>query len=71
MLDEHPRPLPPATTNAQPMEDNGTHSGVNKRQAVLDQVRQFILDGTITQTCQVGGQPAACDCATGACGSRL
>ena len=71
VLDEHPSPLPPSTTNAQPSEDNGTHSGVNKRQAVLDQVRQFILDGTITQTCQVGGQPAACDCATGACGPRL
>lgn len=71
ILDEHPTPLPPTTTNAQPLEDNGTHSGVNKRQAVLDQVRTFILEGTITQTCQVGGQPAPCDCATGACGPRL
>ncbi|MBK9030708.1 MAG: hypothetical protein IPL61_05110 [Myxococcales bacterium] len=71
VLDEHPSPLPPSTTNAQPIEDNGTHSGVNKRQAVLDQVRAFILDGTITQTCQVGGTATACDCATGACGPRL
>lgn len=71
VLDEHPTPLPASTTNAQPVEDNGTHSGVNKRQAVLDQVRTFILDGTITQTCQVGGQAAPCDCATGACGPRL
>lgn len=71
VLDEHPSPLPPSTTNAQPQDDNGTHSGVNKRQAVLDQVRTFILDGTITQTCQVGGQAAPCDCATGACGPRL
>jgi hypothetical protein len=71
ILDEHPTPLPPSTTNAQPAEDNGTHSGVNKREAVLDQVRAFILDGTITQTCQVDGTPTACDCATGACGERL
>ncbi len=71
ILDEHPTPLPPTTTNAQPVEDNGTHSGVNKREAVLDQVRAFILDGTITQTCQVGGVAAPCDCATGACGPRL
>lgn len=71
VLDEHPTPLPPSTTNAQPSTDNGTHSGVNKRQAVLDQVRAFILTGEITQTCEVGGQPAACDCGTGACGPRL
>jgi len=71
ILDEHPTPLPPTQTNAQPIEDNGTHSGVNKRQAVLDQVRTFVLDGSISQTCQVGGQPAPCDCATGACGPRL
>jgi hypothetical protein len=71
VLDEHPTPLPPSTTNVQPEEDNGTHSGVNKRQAVLDQVRAFILTGEITQTCQVGGQPAPCDCGTGACGPRL
>lgn len=71
VLDEHPTPLPPTSTNAQPIEDNGTHSGVNKRQAVLDQVREFILTGVITQTCQVGGQPSSCDCNTGACGPRL
>lgn len=71
ILDEHPDYLPDSTTNAQPLEDNGTHSGVNKRQAVLDQVRTFILEGTITQTCEVGGSPAPCDCDTGACGDRL
>ncbi|MEZ4400213.1 MAG: hypothetical protein R3B06_09350 [Kofleriaceae bacterium] len=71
VLDEHPMPLPMSSVNLQPLEDNGTHSGVNKRQAVLDQVRAFILDGTITQTCQVNGTPTSCDCATGACGPRL
>ncbi len=71
VYDEHPTPLPPTTTNAQPAEDNGTHSGVNRRQAVLDQVRAFVLDGNITQTCKQGDTAVACDCATGACGNRI
>lgn len=71
VYDEHPTPLPPATTNAQPVEDNGTHSGVNKRQAVLDQVRAFVLEGNITQTCKQGDTAIGCDCATGACGNRI
>ncbi len=71
VYDEHPSPLPPTTTNVQPAEDNGTHSGVNKRQAVLDAVREFVLGGTIVQACKVNSQAAACDCATGACGPRL
>jgi hypothetical protein len=71
VLDEHPTPLPPSTTNAQPATDNGTHSGVNKRQAVLDGVREFVLNGNLTQTCKQGDTPAACDCATGACGDRI
>ena len=71
VYDEHPSPLPPSTTNAQPAEDNGTHSGVNKRQAVLDAVRAFVLGGQATQACKVGEQAAPCDCATGACGPRL
>jgi len=71
IYDEHPTPLPPSTTNAQPSTDNGTHSGVNKRQAVLDQVREFLLQGSFTQSCRVGGSAVPCDCATGACGDRL
>lgn len=71
IYDEHPSPLPPTTTNAQPAEDNGTHSGVNKRQAVLDAVREFVLEGRVIQSCKQGEQAAACDCATGACGPRL
>jgi hypothetical protein len=71
VYDEHPTPLPPSTTNAQPSEDNGTHSGVNKRQAVLDEVREFVLNGNITQACKSGDTAVPCDCATGACGDRL
>ncbi len=71
VFDEHPTPLPPSTTNAQPSTDNGTHSGVNKRQAVLDQVREFVLNGNIVQTCKQGDTPMPCDCSTGACGDRL
>ena len=71
IYDEHPTPLPPSTTNAQPATDNGTHSGVNKRQAVLDSMRAFVLGGNVVQACKQGEALAACDCATGACGPRL
>lgn len=71
IYDEKPTPLPPATTNAQPSEDNGTHSGVNKRQAVIDQIREFVLDGRLTQHCRDGEAVAACDCDAGFCGARL
>jgi len=66
IYDEHKLPLPP-TTNVPPGQDNGTHSGVNKRQAVLRQVRDFLLGGEITDQCIVNQAPAPCDCATGAC----
>jgi hypothetical protein len=71
VYDEHPTPLPPSTTNAQPLTDNGTHSGVNKRQAVIDQVRRFVLDGELVNMCRNGKSPAACDCSQGYCGDRL
>ncbi len=71
IYDEHPEPLPPTTSNVQPSEDNGTHSGVNKRQAVLDAMRAFVLQGEVIQACRSGETAAACDCATGACGPRL
>jgi hypothetical protein len=66
IYNEHRTPLPP-TNNVPPSGDNGTHSGVNKRQAVLRQVRAFLLDGTITNTCKVDNVAVPCDCATGAC----
>ncbi len=71
IYDEHPTPLPPSTTNAQPLTDNGTHSGVNKRQAVIDQVREFVLEGNLVQMCRNGKSPAPCDCSLGYCGDRL
>jgi hypothetical protein len=66
IYNEHKTPLPP-TTNVPPPSDNGTHSGVNKRAAVLRQVHDFLLQGTITDQCMVNGTPSTCDCATGAC----
>ncbi|HTJ42449.1 MAG TPA: hypothetical protein VL463_10170 [Kofleriaceae bacterium] len=66
IYDEHRTPLPP-TTNVPPATDNGTHSGVNKRAAVLRQVHDFLLGGSITNQCLQGSSPAPCDCATGVC----
>lgn len=66
VFDAHPTPLPP-TTNVAPTKDNGTHSGINRKPAALRMAFQFLLQGTVTQQCLVNGQPAPCDCATGAC----
>jgi hypothetical protein len=65
VYDEHPKPLPPET-NVPPVSDNGTHSGVNRNPSALRQVKGFLLDNTVIQTCG-GSTPAPCDCATGAC----
>ena len=54
------------TTNVPPKTDNGTHSGVNERQAVLDQIEHFFFQGEVINTC--GTDTAVpCDCSTGAC----
>ncbi len=73
VFDAHPTPLPP-DTNVPPSTDNGTHSGINKKPAALRFVHDFLYQntstdptGVIVPECLVGGQPAACDCATGAC----
>jgi hypothetical protein len=66
IYDEHKTPLPP-TTNVPPATDNGTHSGVNFRAAVLRQVHDFLLQGTIANQCLQGDTPSPCDCATGVC----
>ncbi|MCX5741655.1 MAG: hypothetical protein NT062_04045 [Proteobacteria bacterium] len=66
LFDEHPTPLPP-TTNVPPAEDNGTHSGINKKPAALRFVEEYLLDKSLAPQCLVGGQPAPCDCSTGAC----
>jgi pimeloyl-ACP methyl ester carboxylesterase len=67
VYNDHPTPLPP-DTNVPPVQDNGTHSGINRKPSALREVEKFLLEDTVVQTCQIGsGAPVACDCATGAC----
>lgn len=66
ILDEKPTPLP-NDTNVPPAEDNSTHSDVNRRPALLRLIAQYFLEGKISATCKLNGQPAPCDCTTGAC----
>jgi hypothetical protein len=66
IFDEHPTPLP-LDTNIPPINDNGTHSGINKRPAALRQVEQFLLQNQVVDECKLGGDVAPCDCDTGAC----
>ncbi|HEU4732946.1 MAG TPA: hypothetical protein VFT22_33860 [Kofleriaceae bacterium] len=68
VFDDHPSPLPPET-NEPPREDNGTHSGINRKPAALRMVQSFLLppDPRAVTGCALAGAPAACDCATGAC----
>ncbi len=67
IYDEHRTPLPPET-NMPPSEDNGTHGGVNEREAVLRQVSGFLLEGRIVSQClDEESNPAPCDCSTGVC----
>jgi hypothetical protein len=66
IYDESPEPAVP-DTNVPPAEDNGTHSGVNARPAVLRQVLGFLQSGEVVNECRSGDAPAPCDCAAGAC----
>jgi pimeloyl-ACP methyl ester carboxylesterase len=71
VLNDHPTPLPP-DNNVPPATDNGTHSGINEKPAVLREADVFLLSPQqAIQTCGMGsdgsGTPAMCDCATGAC----
>ena len=72
VFNAHPTPLPP-DTNVPPGTDNGTHSGINKKPAALRFVAAFLGEDVSDPTadvvpeCMVGGNAAACDCATGAC----
>ncbi|MFT3693437.1 MAG: hypothetical protein QM831_09885 [Kofleriaceae bacterium] len=69
VFNDHPSPLP-SDLNIPPAEDNGTHSGINRKPAALREVKAFLLSTQVaTQTCFAadGTTPAACDCATGAC----
>jgi hypothetical protein len=69
ILDEHVTPAP-SDLNIPPTKDSGTHSGVNKREAVQTMVREFFEQGMVKDECAVSGAPAPCDCSTGACGNR-
>ncbi len=63
----HPTPLPP-DTNQPPSEDNGTHSGINKKPPALRQVEKFLLQNQVVDECKVNNVPVPCDCAVaGAC----
>jgi hypothetical protein len=67
VYDEKREPQPYETN--QPRADNGTHSGVNRRPAVMRQLQKFLL-GTPqapSQECRLAAAPAPCDCTTGAC----
>ena len=66
IYDEHRTPAP-FDTNQPPSDDNGTHSGVNKNPANLRQVEQFLLQNQVVDECALSGNPAPCDCKTGAC----
>jgi hypothetical protein len=68
VYDAHPTPLPP-DTNIPPAQDNGTHSGINRKPSALRQINEFLLQSQmVVQTCHDAQMnPVACDCATGAC----
>ncbi|MEO8702843.1 MAG: hypothetical protein ABI867_22555 [Kofleriaceae bacterium] len=66
VYNDHPTPLP-LDTNIPPIEDNGTHSGINKKPSALRQVEQFLLQNQAVDECKVDASVAPCDCATGAC----
>ena len=67
VYDDHPTPLP-FDTNVPPIEDNGTHSGINKKPAPMRQVEQFLISSKrAVNECKLAGVAVPCDCATGAC----
>ena len=57
--------IPP--TNEPPPE-NEVHSGIRKRQATIDMMREFLLNGNVTQMCTA---PTGCDCVNNGCGAEL
>jgi hypothetical protein len=67
VYDEKREPQPNETN--QPRADNGTHSGVNRRPAVMRQLQKFLLGApqAPSQECRLAAAPAPCDCTTGAC----
>ncbi len=68
IYDENVTPWPPLT-NVAPDDDggNGTHGDVHERMAVRRQLKHFVDTGEVVDECLLGGDPAICDCSTGAC----
>ena len=67
VYDEKRTPLPPEG-NVPPSQDNGTHGGINRREAVLGQVAEFLFTGDIVSHClDAQSNPVPCDCTTGVC----
>ena len=66
LYDEGIGPLPP-NSNLPPEDDNGTHDTVRATGALMRQLGGFFDDGVVRNECRVGGEPAPCDCTTGAC----
>lgn len=62
ILDDEPTPMPSEFN--QPEDDNGTHSGINRKPAVLREVEAFVLGGEIVNGCTLEGEPAPCACAS-------
>ena len=63
IVDEQPTPMPP-TTNLLNDMGNVAHDNARRREAVIDQINAFFVDGVITNTCR-----GPCDCPSGACGA--
>jgi hypothetical protein len=66
IYDEAATPAPPEF-NQPPLRDNGTHSDVHERPAVLRQIEAFLYDGVVNNQCTDGASAAPCYCAEGAC----
>jgi hypothetical protein len=52
----------------EPPPDNDVHSGIRVRQATIDMMREFLLNGNVEQMCTA---PTGCDCVNGGCGAEL
>lgn len=66
IYDERPGDLP-SGFNVPPLRENGTHSDVNERPAVMRQLKQFFEEGQVSNQCMIGELSTVCDCSTGAC----
>jgi hypothetical protein len=48
--------------------ENDVHGSIRKRQATVDMIGEFLMNGTIVQTCTA---PNGCDCTGDGCGAAL